>query len=36
MNTLETCDSQRSAVNRFFDELAQAGDRLRYDERLAA
>ena len=36
MNTLERCDSQRSAVIRFFDELAQAGDRLRYDERLAA
>ena len=36
MNTLETCESQRLAVNRFFDELAQTCDRLRYDERLAA
>jgi len=36
MNTLGSCALQISAVKFFFDGLAQAGDRLRYDERLAA
>ena len=36
MNQLESCDAQLSAVNDFFDEQLQRGERLHYVEELAA
>ena len=36
MNQLESCDEQLSAVNEFFDEQLQRGERLHYVEELAA
>jgi len=36
MNQLPTIEEQLSAVNRFFDQLAQQYERLRYEEELAA
>ena len=36
MNQLESCDAQLSAVNDFFDEQSQRGERLHYVEELAA
>jgi len=34
LNRLETCAGQLAAVGRFFESLAQTGDRLRHDEEL--
>jgi tRNA-dihydrouridine synthase B len=34
LNRLETCQAQLAAVDRFFERLAQAGDRLRKEEEL--
>jgi tRNA-dihydrouridine synthase B len=34
LNRLETCEAQLAAVDRFFERLAQAGDRLRQEEEL--
>ena len=36
MNQLESCDAQLGAVNDFFDEQLQRGERLHYVEELAA
>ena len=36
MNQLESCDEQLAAVNDFFDEQLQCGERLHYLEELAA
>ncbi len=36
MNQLESCDAQLAAVNEFFDEQLQRGERLHYIEELAA
>jgi len=34
LNRLETCEAQLAAVDRFFERLAQAQDRLRHEEEL--
>ncbi|MCC6610294.1 MAG: tRNA dihydrouridine synthase DusB [Burkholderiales bacterium] len=34
LNGLETCEAQLAAVDRFFERLAQSGDRLRQEEEL--
>jgi tRNA-dihydrouridine synthase B len=33
LNGLETCEAQRAAVDRYFGELAQQQERLRYDDK---
>jgi hypothetical protein len=36
MNQLPSIEEQLAAVNRFFDQLAQQYEHLRYEEELAA